>query len=171
MGMRCSLLGHGHEENRGVCLLRYAQFNKLEDIVIDLATDPAANNGKVRPLRLSNLLRLLGRSDPARPGYKGRLCVCACLGTTRHAQQGTVAVCMIAAEITTISNVALLADTALANVIDNYWGIQSAFTTIDTSIISNSCITLDGMCMLSAKVVHGQQTIRCPAHVSPQSHR
>ena len=58
---------------------------------------------------------------------------------------------MIAAEITTISNVALLADTALGNVIDNYWSIDSTFTTIDTAIISNSCITLDGMCMLSAK--------------------
>ena len=88
----------------------FAQFNKIEDCVIDLASDPAANKGK-----------------------------------------GTVAVCMIAAEITTLSNVALLADTALANVIENYWSIESAFATIDTKYISNSCITLDGMCMLSAK--------------------
>jgi hypothetical protein len=87
----------------------YAQFCKLEDIGVDLVSDPKANDGK-----------------------------------------GSVAVCMVACEITTIRDVYLRADTALANLISNYFSIESA-TPVSTSIISNSCITLDGLCTLAAK--------------------
>eukprot|EP01052_Picozoa_sp_SAG31_P013897 SAG31_NODE_848_length_11534_cov_8.897463_7_plen_283_part_00 len=93
----------------------FVQFNKIEDVVVDLASDPSANGGK-----------------------------------------GTVACYMIAAELTTLRNVYLLADTALANIVSNEWGITSSWTTIDTMYISNSCITLDGICTLAAKHPVGQ---------------
>ena len=64
---------------------------------------------------------------------------------------GTVACYMIAAELTTIRSVYFLADTALANIVANDFEITSSFTTIDCMYISNSCITLDGLCTLAAK--------------------
>lgn len=85
------------------------RFSKIDNVCIDLASDPAANSGR-----------------------------------------GSVAVCMIASEITSIRNVYLRADTALANLIANDFDISS-YATISTSIISNSCITLDGLCTLFAK--------------------
>ena len=88
----------------------FVQFNTIEDVVIDLASDPSANNNN-----------------------------------------GTVACYMIAAELTTIRSVYFLADTALANIVANEFNITSSFTTIDCMYISNSCITLDGLCTLAAK--------------------
>ena len=64
--------------------------------------------------------------------------------------RGSVAVCMIAAEITAIRNVYLRADTALTNLIDNDFNIKS-YATVSTKYLSNSCITLEGLCTLCAK--------------------
>ena len=85
------------------------RFSKIDDVCIDLASDPSANNGK-----------------------------------------GTVAICMIASEITSIRNVYVRADTALANLIANDFNIPSS-AVVSTDIMSNSCITLDGLCTLFAK--------------------
>ena len=85
------------------------RFSKIDNVCIDLASDPSANNGK-----------------------------------------GTVAICMIASEITSIRNVYLRADTALANLIANDFNVPSS-AVVSTDIMSNSCITLDGLCTLFAK--------------------
>ena len=58
--------------------------------------------------------------------------------------RGTVAVYNCAAEVHEYSNVFFKADTALAFVADNVWGVVSPYATIDTSIQSCSQLTVSG---------------------------